>query len=145
MIFRKLQGIPSPHRYEQTVPFSMSHANYVAVQGTRNISRHTTPVPDALEAGDLMFRINDDRTFDIAPRNDVTLSKPLNRGDGWKLFTFEGFHEGIYVIDIDHWNEKVFGYDSADNKFFHVKMHLLEHDARFARGKRSYHLSNFMK
>ena len=141
MILRKLSGIPlgNEQHVGQIIPFSMVWANYVALNHTYQVVFDRVPVEKALDEGSLVFRMCNGRTFIARPRFDGYES------DGWKLFTFEGFDQDIYIIDIDHHDEKVFGYNVAENKFFRVKIYLLEHDARFTLDKKSYYLSTFMK
>lgn len=143
--FKKLSGLPIGGEYHigQVIPFSMSRAVYCSLN-TVYETGETIPVPEALESGQFMYRLNPDRSFLFEKRDKLMLSLPGGQEYGWKVFTFEGYNGDIYVIDIDHHNEKVFGYDASKRQFFRVKMHLSEYDARFVLYDRGYLLSDFL-
>ena len=139
--FKKLSGLPIGDEYDrvQCIPFSMSRAAYLTLNDLDDDAYEIVYIPAALNDGQFMFRLNADRSFMFAPRTDE-----LER-EGWKVFTFEGFDDDIYIIDIDHHTERVFGYDASKRQFFRVKMHLREHDARFVLYDKGYYLSDFLR
>lgn len=140
MQFTKLPGIPVADRFNPTpvIPFSMNKASYLSLNDLSGIFYGTEPVPEMLEKGDHVYRLNGDRTFHIVPRFDGF------EDEGWNVFTFEGIHDDIYVIDVDHYHEKLFGYDMNKRQFFHVKMRLLAQDVSFTVGDSHYRLSKFL-
>ena len=144
--FKKLSGLPigGENHIGQVIPFSMSKASYCTLN-TVHDTGETTPVPEALESGQFMYRLNPDRTFLFEERDKLMSSLSDGQECGWKVFTFEGYHDGIYIIDIDHHSERVFGYDSEKGQFFRVKMHLSEHSARFVLYDRGYQFSDFLQ
>lgn len=144
--FKKLSGLPigGENHIGQVIPFSMSRASYCTLNTVYDTG-DVIPVPEALESGQFMHRLNPDRSFLFEKRDKLMLSLPGGQEYGWKVFTFEGYHDGIYIIDIDHHTERVFGYDAHKCQFFRVKMHLSEHSARFVLYDKGYYLSDFLR
>ena len=140
-MFKQLRGIPDVLPMEQVVPFSMS-----ALLWRTNNPSFDLPDVDPLDVFTLSdagfpgyeYRLNGDRTFNFRPVQDKV-------SPGYKIFEWFGYNDEFVILDVNHHDEKIFGYDRVKGQFFHVKMHQLEHDVRFVVHDRSYYLSKIVE